>query len=1164
MTKLTDAQLQAAKSVDKNVLVAAGAGSGKTSVLVERALEILRSSPEAKFSQLVAVTYTRKAAAEMQTRIKQEIHKLATQSGESESDQWLRHLSEIDTAKIGTIHSLCESILQSFAIEAGIDPQFRQLDDIARATLQNEAVKEALKIVITEQTKEHELLLEYSLDQLSDWLGFVLKFPIRYREATEKLAALKPDGFKLFLQELLETVQLRVLKKMVSDPRFQKASRELADLASTDSVTNIGEFRADTLNSMLAIKNAVAHQPGPAELANCWQTLHSLATNSIRNRGTKKVDETIAVKDALKLARATAIDYFGDPKNKHAISARIEDDDLAIWHHTQLLMSLAERTLAIYQELKATEGIDYDDLIAMVSSVLSQDKSKIKEHFHRSVSHILVDEFQDTNMIQSRLVNSLAGPSTRRFLIGDDKQSIYKFQGAEVALFNKLRSEFEGSSSAQDSTELVIELAESFRSHPKIVDFFNAVFEKLFVDHTSLAPYHALYRPLSVKAEADTQDHSEHVEIIEYASDDRQRSSLLESKLIADRISRAVADGQPIKERNGARRPIGFGDVAVLVSSNDMFKDIEDALSAAHIPYVRFGGKGFLERQEIYDLENLLDFLDNQNDDHALIGLLRSPVCALPDDLIHGLFVNQEEPFWKVLERQALAKRQGYELVAQSYYLLKRIVEDSQFLTVAQLLRKFIQTTSYDITLLGTRNGKQRSRNLWKLVHMASQKEELSCREFADQLRMMRDLKVQEKDAPVDAKNSVKLMTIHGSKGLEFPAVILPRLNNAPPQHGNKILLHQDYGMAIDTTRIKDEPPPLYYRLARWLEQDMEAAEKRRLLYVAMTRARDYLTIVVPAGTSEDQTSAGWLRAIVFRPPEGIVSSGSEILAVPGTRATFELKRITQPEIEALAPPVRLPIATPEPAEIMKPVLAHKPRHARKIEPASDQVKQLSLFAFADETPEDQAPATQSQTATAPGKINYSLIDPVPSQARDFKNNALAARRISPRQGHVELSPILVGNYFHALLERLPPGKKQCDRIFLRNVALLQGNEVAHKDALADLIGVGENLLLKYFESELFEILERAIERHHELPYMMILDDRLDTKRPDLLIKKPDQSWHVIDYKTDVFPAAEIERQAATHRKQLEGYATELFQLLGTKVSTHLYFAQHALMFELL
>jgi ATP-dependent helicase/nuclease subunit A len=1193
MTKLTETQLRAVQSIDKNVLVAAGAGSGKTSVLVARAIEVLRSSPDAKFSQLTAVTYTRKAAGEMQTRIKQTVRKLSLTADQSERERWSRHLAEIDTAKIGTIHSLCESILKSFAFEAGIDPQFEQLDDVERARLKDAASKEALRIAISEKTAEHELLVHYSLEQLNTWLNFVLKSPLRYRAATEKFIDLDQNKFEACLKELLRTVQTRILKKLINDPRFPVLLRDLRNASLTDGQTNIGNFRLQFLGYMEEIQATVRSEMTEADLSHGFRALVSLADESIPRQGTK-IEPTKQVKQILKAARDFAEEFCGE-KNKFRIPPDVQNSDLDSWHHTKLLMLLAERAMSIYQDSKSTVGIDYDDLIERVSTVLLRERSKIKDHYHRSVSHILVDEFQDTNLMQTELIQALASPEARLFLIGDDKQSIFKFQGAEVALFNEKYSEFHSKANAADErsdpTELVVELSESFRSHPKIVAFFNAVFERLFIGDSSLAPYYAAYRPLISRVEDKGADGAERVEAIGCQAEDLPD---LEAKTVANWVVQAVSSAKPIRQEDGSERPIGFGDIAVLLATNEMFAGIEKALSAAQIPYVRFGGRGFLERQEIHDMENLLDFLKNPNDDHALTGLLRSPFCALSDDLIHSLFVGQQKPFWLLLKQTAKEKRPGYQMVTQAYHLLNRFLEESHHLTVSQLLRKFIQTTSYDIALLSTRNGKQRSRNLWKLVQMAARHPELGCGEFAEQLRMMRELRLNEKDAPVDARNSVKLMTIHSSKGLEFPAVILPRLSAKRNAWNGKLLFHKEYGLALNNTRLVDETPPLYFRLANWLEKDMESAEKQRLLYVAITRARDYLTILVPSGGTNGQepTFSDWLKKIIFARDGEIdvdtdLNPSGRVLSVPGSRATFLFRQTSASQVERLAPipPPSSPSPTlkggpgdaplhiaPSPPPVSTPAVS-PPTSTTKSTPGdvklstSGKVEQLSIFSLIDNSAPAEPIVTglpRSESRGAVARVDYGLIEPVQSVSLLLPDNALSFARVTPRHSKVELSPMLVGNYFHALLERLPKGAKECDPAFLENVALsLRDKAVVHRDVLAQLIHEGKDLLEKYFESELFDVIDQALEHHHELPYLMLLEDALATRRADLLVRKPDGSWHVIDYKTDKFPWSEVERHAREHRKQLETYARELAQLLNQKVSAHLYFAQHGLIFAL-
>jgi len=1131
--ELTELQRRAVTSIDSHVFVSAGAGSGKTRVLVERIIASLDSSVAASTSQILAVTYTRKAAGEMLTRLKKEIQKRARDPEQKDRQKWNQHLAEMDMAKIGTIHSLCESILKSFAFQARLEPEFEQLDDISRATLQDISAKSALLQAISEQTEEHELLLKYPWEVLHEWLELVLRSPLRYLEATKTFDYLDKELFQTHLQKLLRTVQMRSLRKFLSNPVIRELHASLNSLADTDKITNLGDFRKQALLRLNTLTQSVDVALDDNILTDLWKSVLALAEESVGNRGSRN-DEANLLKAKLKAAKEMAEACCGK-KADFQIPAEINEADLEIWHPTRLLMLLAQRGLAIYENNKLSKGVDYDDLIGKAVNALAEEESNIKAHYQRSIAHILVDEFQDTNFLQANLISALAGQQTKLFLIGDEKQSIYKFQGSEIAHFNAWRNDF--LSDGKDSTvrvsnlpRLVIELSESFRSHPKIVHFFNAVFEKLFFKDSKAAPYYAAYVPLAPITEPVGNDASERVEVIECFGDTAQESEGSEAKAIEEWIKQTVQSELPIRGDDGSIRSLGYGDIAILLQNNDMFESIEKTLSRAEIPYVRLGGQGFLERQEVYDIENLLDFLHNPGDCHALIGLLRAPFCALPDDLIHALFAGTKEPTWEVLEDAARENREGYQLVARACSLLRRFREYSHYLTLPQLLRKFIQATSYDLTLMEMQNGRQRSRNLWKLVDMAVHHQEMTCGEFSQQLKKMRKLAVKEKDAPVDAKNSVKLMTIHAAKGLEFPAVLLPRLAKSGQPKMRKFLFHKDYALAFDDTRFGGEAKPLYYQLASWLEQDMEQAERQRLLYVAMTRARDYLTIFLAAGRNRN-SFARWLNKIIFKPDQMGKDTDPDqpvTLQVPNSNATFLFRNTGSAETA--------------------------PLEAKTIPPST-------VF---DETPPalDEG-GNGARTGLVTPHIDYALIEPVHSEPCALPNNSLDMTRISPRNNLVTLSPILVGNYFHALLERLAAGENKCDQQFLHNVALLQGTAVAHPKVLSLLVAEGERLLCIFFASELFEIIGRAKACHHELPYSIFLEQRLETKRPDLLIQKLDRSWHVIDYKTDSFPQSEVAKQAANHRDQLQNYASEISQLTGRTVSPHIYFAQHGLIFPL-
>ncbi len=214
-----------------------------------------------------------------------------------------------------------------------------------------------------------------------------------------------------------------------------------------------------------------------------------------------------------------------------------------------------------------------------------------------------------------------------------------------------------------------------------------------------------------------------------------------------------------------------------------------------------------MERQEIYDVQNLLSFLSYPQDSHALIGILRSPMFGITDDILHMIASDGGvgRSLWQRLKDTVELRKPGYETIAGAKVCLSNWIKDAALLPVADLLRRIVISTSYDLVLMTMPNGHQRSRNLWKVVHLATENEALSCAEFADSLKLMREFKVKQSDAPLDTGDVVKLMTIHSSKGLEFPAGGASSARNASHQQATKLKFHRDFGISINTSRDNED-----------------------------------------------------------------------------------------------------------------------------------------------------------------------------------------------------------------------------------------------------------------------------------------------------------------------------------------------------------------------
>lgn len=1114
MSQLTEQQREAVYSIDKNVLVSAGAGSGKTHVLVERYIEVLRSNPELTVADIVAVTFTKKAASEMRTRLKARFQALKDESQGEESQRWLLCVADIDGARIGTIHSLCDSILKSFPVEGGVDPKFEVLDDIERAELCEDSISEALREAISNRGVEHDLLDLFSIDEVKGWLLDILNSSLQFGEVIDKVGDTSDDAMKERFEKLLLWARKRAICQIVSDPQWSvalahvlenpwKPGSDLEDIRQAYAALAEGIDRASLLETVTE---------------ESWSYVYGLFEHpSPGNKGGKEaMDLRHRMKD-LKNAVEKAV---------KKVPAGLKESDTEAFHLIRAFVSMAKRTIEIYErKKKIVHKLDYDDLIRYTFDALNQPGSPARQHFNDSLRAILVDEFQDTNATQARLVASLAGEKTRLFLIGDDKQSIYKFQGADVSNFNEWKNALNGTPSSVcidflQGEKNVIPLNKSFRSHPDLVHGVNAIFADLLDPGADPQIYRASFESLNPHRERIVD--TERTEVLYFDSsitENVEQKKAFETELICQWIEEKVRLQMPIQLKDGsASRPAKFGDFAILVQKNDHFASLEESLTRHAIPFVTLGGKSFLMRQEVFDIENLLRFLDNEFDSHSLLGALRSPLFSITDDIIHQLVTDEGNPrnpnIWELLCRVSDQKKPGFEVCRQAVAHLRKLKESAQLRTLGELIREILTLTDYDTVLLSSKNGRQRSRNVWKLVQLATANESLSPGDFARRLSLMREHRVKQADAPLQTDDVVKLMTIHASKGLEFPVVILPFLSSKIDPRYKKLLFHKQYGIALNTDRSvsaskdKDQNTPSWFQLVKLVDTDMEAEEKKRLLYVAMTRPRDYLALFIDSNqTAKFNSFSTWLYDHLV-PAD---YAGDE-------KITFDLSDASKVVLRRYEPVPKLPA----------------------------EVESLALIEELDE---------------AKKVLKLDLIEPILDSEATLR--APTSRRITPGKHGVQLDARLVGTYFHSLMEHMLVRLEKPQRWLFEEVALSQGDWASHPEVVEHLVRQGERWIDKFYDSDLFLLMKNARRRLHEIPYFSYVDEGLEDKRPDLLIEDKDGEWHLVDYKIDSFPIANLDAQAAEHLPQMLGYVRDLRSITGINCTAHLFFANHGLLHKL-
>lgn len=1137
MPSLTEEQKLAIESINKHTLVSAGAGSGKTFVLVERYIKVLESDPETKVSSIIAVTYTRKAAEEMRSRLKARLAEMAGSSPALESERWQMALAELEGARIGTIHSLCESILRNFPAEAEIDPAFEIMDDLERASHIQESLDAAMNQYLLADPELEADLLEFPLENLRDWLRSFLESPLKYKESRAKFGDLSKHSMESFARDLIENDCKEAIWAVLSDPVFLAEKNYLIDNPIQDPESKLGKVQDELVKYLSQFKKSLS-------LKETYQLFKSIAEmESARNAGGAQAKE---LRRCMRFIQVSAKSIV----HKHHLD--LKESDFRSFEVLSNLLNLADKCLEYYEHLKSkSQRLDFDDLIERCSQLCLKAPLALRQ-LSKDLKALLVDEYQDTNWTQARLLTSLCGAETKLFLIGDDKQSIYKFQGADVSVFNASKryiSATDDMGSTLSRAQLaesyglsplagegqVLSLSRSFRSQSQIVNLVNLIFSRLFSERDEESPLkanHKAHFQALYPAKENDDDKTVRIDFLYTAplskeeTDDLKSSYIKnEAALVAQWISNLVSKSLPVFDKEqGITRAIKFSDFAVLLQANNDFADIEKALSNAGIPFVSIAGSGFLDKQEILDLESLLKWLDNPQDEHALFGALRSPMFAFSDGELHELkSTGGSSLFQAVLARASklpVTSNNSAKIAAKILLELRQLAGK---VSSACLLQKILELTAYDIVLLASQSGKQKSRNLYKFISLATKHRHLKPADFLAALRSMRDLGVKNlTDAPLSAGNAVKIMTIHKSKGLEFSAVALPKLERSAHKYTGKLLFSRESAIALDISRDAEEEKSSFFLAATNLNRRMEEEERKRLLYVALTRARDYLGLFLTARQSGSDNFGSWLcEALSLPHPKE--SFQNQIMHAGGRRfpSSWQLSQFDQSkQAEESGQSQSMP------------------------EERSEELLSKRLDGSRASIPANSPDLTLLQTREQQKELSYTPL----------KWQALL--RACPNEKEKDLHQTILGNYFHLLMSRLGddlslPGESE------RKALLLHPELQIHdRQQQAAALKVSEQLLINFKNSALYPLMKNAQRRLHEFPYMITDEKGCSEFRPDLILQDQSGNWQIIDFKTDQVESKDISRQVKHHTGQLARYVDDFHAILGIRASAWIYFAQ--------
>lgn len=804
----TPEQALAINTIKSNVSLLAGAGSGKTYVLMKRFVQILRADLSVNPTNIVAITFTRKAADEIKGRVRQAVNECVEQAqNDLERLRWQEHLQKVESAPISTIHSLCSRILRDNPVETQLDPEFTILEDFEAQDFFKETLQQYLRKNIKENAALRRLVQTYGVNSFVNQvtaLGDKLSELVRednlaepYLKAKEELPALQQ---KLFAA-VREVIEAR--EALGTKTKGRQTLTEAAGLLDEMQKQLLApEPDCSLLDASGVVK--VSGKALAAELTNLKNLRQELNHVILNAKGCDLVQDWLAVLQ----------EFYA------CLSARKQENNVLF----------------------------NDDLDLLAIEHLQKNEA-LRQKYQERYKYIMVDEFQDTNERQRQLIYLLCGNkldnTNNLFIVGDVKQSIYRFRHADVSVFNRVKEDI-----AQNAGKN-LGMKTNFRSTQSIVESCNTAFcqlmdlpkEEICLEHHEGANTGgAKVCLLQVPYKSKDDDLG--------AKEDKWQK---EAEAIAAYLQQELPKVEP-QLRPGASK-------AILLRAMTHCEILRQTLQGYGINCVVVKGKGFYEQQEVLDILNLLAALHNRYASLELAGALRSNYFGLDDATLTQLFwqTENDKPLWDVLqavgsgELQLNLQPEQQALAMQAAERLRSLRQAAALMALPELFAQLWDELKPEFVLSQQENGPSKLANVKKLRRLAQQYCQTKQASMAEWLQNVKDLRAsssKEPAATVQADDALQIMTIHNSKGLEFDLVILPQLDKSvkgdtasikylPGKEGEQGLL----GIKVPDKEMQLQNSGVY-EMAKARDSELEEAESRRLLYVAMTRAQKQLLMV--------------------------------------------------------------------------------------------------------------------------------------------------------------------------------------------------------------------------------------------------------------------------------------------------------------------------------
>ncbi len=861
--RFTPDQQQVIDARDCNLLVAAAAGSGKTAVLVERIIKMLtQDQPPVSVDELLVVTFTDAAAGEMKERVRNAIEKALEQDPENEHLQ--RQTSLIHSAQIMTTHSFCLSVIKEYFHVIDLDPGYRTGEDGEMRLLQHDVLDALLERYYEEgkpefldfvesyadgrddKTIEERILQLYrysqSYAQPAKWLQeCVQNYTFSGEETLEELT---------FVRELLAYA-----KRYLED--LQQLARQLLELCREPGGPYM--YQEAVLDDCAILGELLSCETYAAMQGK----LRQLSFSKLARCTDKEIDEDL--KEKVKKGR----DEIKKEIGKLMQTYFAQSPEALEWYmgmaapHMAMLAELTEAFMEDFARKKRSKNlIDFHDMEHLALQILTEEQdgilkpSAVAKVYQDRYREIMIDEYQDSNFVQETLLRSVSKcdrGNPNIFMVGDVKQSIYRFRLARPELFMEKYNTY----GQQGAKERRIDLHQNFRSRREVLDSTNYFFRQCMTEEFGGIEYDekaALYVGASYPEYEGNETEILVLEKSQFQSEDTLEAEAL---AVADRIQDLVEHHQVVDKGTGQLRPVTYNDIVILIRSlKGNGEKIAAILNGKGIPTYVSSKTGYFQTTEIQLLMDFLRVLDNPQQDIPLAAVLTGPMVGLTSKELAILkcqsegrdFYTRLKEYWEQGEDGILREK-----VEAFFVLLHRYRRKTAYLSIYDLLCEILEKTGYGDYIEAMPGGEQRKANLQMLLEKAKDFEKTSYKGLFHFVRYMEQLQKYEVDygeANIQdgQQQVVRLMTIHKSKGLEFPVVFVMHMGHqfSSREMKDNVVIHPTLGVgldAIDAEKRSKSETALKAVICKRLQMDA-VAEEMRILYVAMTRAKEKLILV--------------------------------------------------------------------------------------------------------------------------------------------------------------------------------------------------------------------------------------------------------------------------------------------------------------------------------